>query len=53
MKVSPWVAGGVGLVALGLVVWATAWVAWPASVVLIAIGIIRWIRGRLRERTTS
>jgi hypothetical protein len=34
------------LIGLGLVLWWTAWLAWPASVVLILIGMARWLRAR-------
>jgi hypothetical protein len=38
----PWVAASVALVALGLVVWWTAWLAWPAALVAMTLAVVRW-----------
>ena len=37
-----WVAASVALVALGLVVWWTAWLAWPAALVAMTLAVVRW-----------
>lgn len=31
---------------LGLVLWFTAWAAWPIGLVLVAVGVVRWAKGR-------
>jgi hypothetical protein len=46
----PWFAGSLALVALGLVLWWTAWLAWPAALVLMAVGLVRvWKHGRTAD----
>jgi hypothetical protein len=36
------VAVSLALFALGLVVWWTAWLAWPAALVAVALAVVRW-----------
>ena len=42
----PWLVGGVLAIGVGLAIWATTFVLVPAGVVLISIGIMKWIRSR-------
>jgi hypothetical protein len=51
----PWlgVAWGVALIALGLVLWFTAFVAVPAGVVLVAVGLVKAVRERSRAKAPA
>lgn len=46
VKAMQLIAVAAALVALGLVVWVTAWIAWPLALSLVAIGVVIWLRDR-------
>jgi hypothetical protein len=40
-----WGAASGTLIALGLVIWWTAWLAWPSALVLLVVGLLKgWKR---------
>jgi hypothetical protein len=41
-----WIASGVALISLGLVLWYTTFVAVPAGLILITIGLVKVVRRR-------
>lgn len=49
---SRWILGGLLAIVIGLAVWATTFVLVPAGVVLLAIGVVRLVRGP-RARVSS
>lgn len=53
MKAWLWIASGVALIALGLVLWYTAFVAVPAGVILVAVGLVRTVRERSRAKAPA
>lgn len=44
MKGLYWIAAGAVLAVLGLVLWFTAWIAWPLALVLVLVGVYVLIR---------
>jgi hypothetical protein len=46
MRNWPWIASGVALISIGLALWYTTFVALPAGVILISIGLVKVVRGR-------
>jgi hypothetical protein len=46
MRYWPWIASGVALISSGLVLWYTTFVAIPAGVILITIGLVKVVRRR-------
>ncbi|MFL5797567.1 MAG: hypothetical protein ACJ77A_06495 [Actinomycetota bacterium] len=45
-----WFLSAVVAIALGRVVWATAFILWPASAVMIVIGVVKLVRGSSRAQ---
>jgi hypothetical protein len=41
-----WFLGAAVAVLLGAVLWYTAFILWPAGIVMIAIGVVKLMRGR-------
>jgi hypothetical protein len=47
VKSRPWIIAAVLLVALGAVVWFTAWLAWPLAILCAAMAAFLWWKGRV------
>jgi hypothetical protein len=47
------IASGMILIALGVVFLVPVWLAWPAGLALVAVGIVRWTRGRRLAATST
>ncbi len=42
----PWIAASGVLVAVGLILWWTAWLAWPGALALLVVGLVKGRRSR-------
>jgi hypothetical protein len=48
----PWIAAGIGLIALGVAFLVPMWIAAAGGVALVAVGVLRWARSKdLAEAT--
>jgi hypothetical protein len=54
-SMKPWrrIAWGVALIALGLALWYTAFVAAPVGVVLVAVGLVKAMKERSRAKAPA
>ena len=52
MKNWPWIAAGVVLIALGVAFLVPMWVALPGGLLLIVVGLMRWIRSKDHAEAT-